>query len=74
MTGRHLSFRPGNGRRWAVFRPMVRNGEMTQFQSFSRPCFHPNTGHWFRQSLADGGVLGPRPFRGIILPSDARNP
>lgn len=34
MTGKHLSFRPGNGRCWAVFRPMDRNGKRTQLWTF----------------------------------------
>lgn len=47
MTGRHLSFRRGNGRRWAVFRPMVRNGEMTHKTTFSPRFAFPNFRHPF---------------------------
>lgn len=47
MTGKHLSFRPGNGRCWAVFRPMDRNGKRTQKPPFSSLVALPNLGRSF---------------------------
>jgi len=48
MTGRHLSFRPGNGRRWAAFRPMVRNGKRNHFPPFTGILIFSESGHSFR--------------------------
>jgi hypothetical protein len=57
MTGKHLSFWPGNGRRWAVFRPMVRNGKRTQFRSSNRFVWFTESGRPFMKCGERGWLL-----------------
>lgn len=51
MTGKHLSFRPGNGRCWAVFRLMDRNGKRTHERTPREQSRLSDKRHLFRRAL-----------------------